>query len=31
MLSPNIRDIVAISKNEGNRRDWRNETDQINP
>jgi hypothetical protein len=27
----NIRDIVAISKNKGGRRDWRNETDQSNP
>jgi len=31
MSSPNIRDDVAISKNKGDRRDWRNETDQSNP
>jgi hypothetical protein len=30
MSSPNIRGIMAISKNEGNRRDPRNETDESN-
>ena len=30
MSSPNIRDILAISKNKGDRRDWRNETNQSN-
>jgi len=30
MSSPNIRDIVAISKNKGDRRDP-NETDESNP
>jgi hypothetical protein len=29
MSSPS--DIVAISKNKGDRSDWRNETDQSNP
>jgi hypothetical protein len=31
MSSPNIRDIMAISKNKGNRGDPRNETDESNP
>jgi hypothetical protein len=31
MSSPNIRDILAISKNKGDRRDPRNETDESNP
>jgi hypothetical protein len=31
MSSPNIRDIMAISKNKGDRRDPRNETDESNP
>jgi hypothetical protein len=31
MSSPNIRDIMAISKNKGDRREPRNETDESNP
>jgi hypothetical protein len=31
MSSPNIRDIMAIAKNKGDRRDPRNETDESNP
>jgi hypothetical protein len=31
MSSPNIRDIMAISKNKGDRRDRRNETYESNP
>jgi hypothetical protein len=31
MSSPNIRDIMAISKNEGDRHDPRTETDESNP
>jgi hypothetical protein len=31
MSSLNIRDIMAISKNKGDRRDPRNETDESNP
>jgi hypothetical protein len=31
MSSPNIRDILAISKNKGDRRDLRNETNESNP
>ncbi len=31
MSSPNIRDILAISKNKGDRRDPRNETNESNP
>jgi hypothetical protein len=31
MSSPNVRDILAISKNKGDRRDPRNETDESNP
>jgi hypothetical protein len=31
MSSPNIRDIMAISKNKGDRLDPRNETDESNP
>jgi hypothetical protein len=31
MSSPNTRDIMAISKNKGDRRDPRNETDESNP
>jgi hypothetical protein len=31
MSSPNIRDIMVISKNKGDRRDPRNETDESNP
>jgi hypothetical protein len=31
MSSPNIRDILAISKNKGDRRDRRNETNESNP
>ena len=30
MSSPNIRDVMAISKNKGDRRDPRNETDESN-
>jgi hypothetical protein len=30
-VEPNIRDIVAISKNEGDRRDPGNNTDESNP
>jgi len=31
MSSPNIRDISAISKNKGDRRDPKNETNESNP
>jgi hypothetical protein len=31
MSSPNIRDIMAISKNEGDRHDPGIETDECNP
>jgi hypothetical protein len=31
MASPNIRDILAISKNKGDRHDRRNETNESNP
>ncbi len=31
MSSPNIRDIMAISKNKGDRRDPKNETNESNP
>jgi hypothetical protein len=31
MSSPNIRDILAISKNKGDRCDRRNETNESNP
>jgi len=31
MSSPNIRDILAISKNKGDRPDRRNETNESNP
>jgi hypothetical protein len=30
-VEPNIRDIMAISKNKGDRRDARNETDESHP
>ena len=31
MSSPNIHDIMAISKNKGDRRERKNETDESNP
>ena len=31
MSSPDIRDILAISKNKGDRRDPGDETDESNP
>jgi hypothetical protein len=31
MSSPGIRDVLAISKNKGNRRDQRIETNESNP
>lgn len=31
MSSPDIRTILAISKNKGDRRDRRNETNESNP
>jgi len=30
-VEPNIRDIMAISENKGDRRDRSNETDESNP
>jgi hypothetical protein len=31
MSSPNIRDIMATSKDKGDRRDPKNKTDESNP